>query len=107
MNIYYEGKAFALHAPTAAATFKLLANEQRLLLLYHIAHKEVQVGELVQRSGLPQSSVSQHLARLRAGGLVVTRRKGTVIFYRLAHPGISILMQFINAYFEEIRPQFL
>ena len=85
----------------AAATLKLLSNEQRFLLLLRISKGETHVGALVQKTGLPQSSVSQHLARLREGGLVATRREGTVIFYRLAHPAIAVLMHMLNAYFTQ------
>lgn len=102
-SILSEDLALASHASQAAATFKLLSNEHRLLLLYHIANGEAHVSALVQKCGLPQSSVSQHLARLRSGGLVETRRKGTVIFYRLAHPSIHIFMRFLHAYFTQMR----
>ena len=46
-------------------------------------------------------SVGEAGARLREGGLVATRREGTVIFYRLAHPAIAVLMHMLNAYFTQ------
>lgn len=79
-------------AAEAAAALKLLANEQRLMLLCRISQGECPVGELVAFSGLPQSSVSQHLARLREAGMVLTRREGTSIFYRLADASVSQLI---------------
>ena len=82
----------AARATVAAATLKLLANEQRLLLLCRLTQGEAPVGDLVEHLGQSQSSVSQHLARLREGGLVKTRREGTVIQYRLADPGVSQLI---------------
>lgn len=84
--------ALAAQAVNAAATLKLLANEQRLLLLCRIAQGECSVGELVNRLGLSQSSVSQHLARLREGGLVATRRDGTIIYYDIADAGVHHLL---------------
>jgi DNA-binding transcriptional ArsR family regulator len=47
---------------------------------------------LVARSGLSQSALSQHLAKLREEGLVATRRAAQVIFYRLADPKAARLL---------------
>ena len=71
-------------AGSAAALLRSLANEHRLMLLCQLAGGERGVGELVTAVGLSQSAVSQHLARLRAEGLVATRREGQAIFYSLA-----------------------
>lgn len=80
------------HAAEAAETLKLLANEQRLLLLCRMSAGEASVGELVTLTGLSQSSVSQHLARLREGGMVATRRDGTTIYNRLADDRVHALI---------------
>src|SRR5690242_12969015 len=72
-------------AAEAATLLRLLANENRLLLLCHMAGQgEITVGELTLAVGLSQSAVSQHLAMLREGGLVATRRAAQSIHYRLA-----------------------
>lgn len=74
-------------AAEVAALLKALANEQRLLILCHLAAEgELQVGALVERIGLSQSALSQHLARLRAEGLVACRRESQAIFYRISDP---------------------
>lgn len=77
-----------LEASAAAATrlMKLLANEQRLILLCRLIDGECSVGELADYVGLAQSAASQHLARLRAEGVVSTRREAQTIFYRLTDP---------------------
>jgi DNA-binding transcriptional ArsR family regulator len=49
-------------------------------------------GDLVARSGLSQSALSQHLAKLRAEGLVATRREAQAIFYRLDDPKAARLL---------------
>ncbi len=74
-----------LEASAAAATrlLKLLASEQRLILLCRLSEGEVSVGELASHVGLSPSAASQHLAKLRAEGLVATRRENQTIFYRL------------------------
>lgn len=70
-------------ANAAARLMKLLASEQRLLLLCRLGQGECSVGELAQHAGLAQSAASQHLAKLRAEGLVETRREAQTIYYRL------------------------
>lgn len=76
-----------------AATLRLLANERRLLALCHIAQAgELSVGALGELVGLSQSALSQHLALLRADGVVVARREGPVLYYRLADPRIEALL---------------
>ncbi len=76
-------------AGRAAGLMRALANEHRLLILCQLAAGERGVGELVAAVGLSQSAVSQHLARLRAEGLVKTRREGQAIFYSLASDEVS------------------
>lgn len=71
------------HAVSAAALLRALANEQRLLILCHLAEGEHSVGELNDLLPLSQSALSQHLAVLREGGVVATRREGQSVFYSL------------------------
>ncbi|MGD8240950.1 MAG: metalloregulator ArsR/SmtB family transcription factor [Armatimonadota bacterium] len=67
---------------------KALANAKRLELLHALRDGEQMVAELQRQTELPQTSVSQHLARLRAVGLVRRRQEGTNVFYALADPRI-------------------
>lgn len=78
--------ALEASAARAARLMKLLASEQRLILLCRLGEKECSVSELAQHVGLAQSAASQHLAKLRAEGLVATRREAQTIYYRLADP---------------------
>ena len=72
-------------AARVAGVLKLLANENRLLILCRLAITgEMPVGDLSKTIGLSQSALSQHLAKLRADGLVDFRRQGQTLFYRLA-----------------------
>lgn len=73
-------------AQAAARMMKLLASEQRLILLCRLIEGECSVGELAGYVGLAQSAASQHLAKLRAEGLVSTRREGQTIYYRISDP---------------------
>jgi DNA-binding transcriptional ArsR family regulator len=84
----------------AAALLRQLGNDRRLLVLCHLAAEgEVKVGCLAERVGLSQPALSQHLTRLRADGLVATRRVGTQIHYRLADPRVARLLDLLHAMF--------
>ena len=73
-------------AQSAARMLKLLASEQRLLLLCRLIEGETSVGVLAEHAKLAQSAASQHLAKMRAEGLVATRREAQTIYYRLEDP---------------------
>jgi DNA-binding transcriptional ArsR family regulator len=78
-------KKLAKQAGEAAQLLKLLANEKRLLILCFLAVRgEMTVGEIVDVVKLSQSALSQHLARLRADGLVAFRRTSQTLHYRVA-----------------------
>ena len=84
----------AARASEAAALLKALSNEHRLLILCHLAGEgETTVGALVERVGLSQSALSQHLAKLREEGLVAFRRDAQALFYRVSdHRAVRLLM---------------
>jgi ArsR family transcriptional regulator len=68
--------------------FRALADETRLRCLNLIVRQgELCVCELTYALGLTQPKISRHLATLRASGLVVDRREGLWVYYRLA-PGL-------------------
>jgi DNA-binding transcriptional ArsR family regulator len=66
-----------------AQILKTLANPRRLMILDCLHSGEKTVGELEVALDLPQANVSQHLAVLRAQGLVAPRREGNTICYSL------------------------
>jgi len=72
------------NAKRASAFLKALAHESRLIILCILAQGEKSVSELEQELDLRQPTVSQQLARLRADGLVSTRRDGKTVYYSLA-----------------------
>lgn len=75
--------AMRANAGKASAFLKSIAQEHRLMILCQLADGEKSVGDLVAMMDLRQPTLSQHLARLRAEGLVKTRRDGNVIYYAL------------------------
>jgi len=79
-------------AEEAAQLLAAMANPRRLLILCHLLERERSVSDLAGIVGLEQSPLSQHLSRLRALGLVKTRRDGQTIFYRLASEPVTRLL---------------
>jgi ArsR family transcriptional regulator len=84
------------HAEAAAGLLRALSHEARLKVLCELVSGERSAGELVKAAGLSQSALSQHLARLREEGVVATRRDGQTIFYRLADPQVSRVLETLH-----------
>ena len=80
-------------AGAAAELLTAMANQKRLMILCHLIDSEKSVGEIAELVDLRQSPLSQHLAKLRALGLVTTRRDGQSILYRLASPKVESVLQ--------------
>lgn len=71
-------------ATTASNFLKAISHEGRLMILCHLVTGEKSVTELEELLSARQAAVSQQLSRLRLEGLVVPRRDGKAIYYRLA-----------------------
>lgn len=87
------------NASQAAELLKAMSNENRLLILCHLGEEELSVSELNQFIDLSQSSLSQHLARLRNDGLVKTRRESQTIYYSIANDSVVRLIGFLQQEF--------
>lgn len=74
----------AMRIGDAARLLRLLGNEARLALVLRIGAGETAVADLEAELGIRQPNLSQHLAELRAAGLLASRREGRAVFYRLA-----------------------
>jgi ArsR family transcriptional regulator len=69
-----------------ARVMKALANESRLRIVHRLSRGECSVGELTDLVGSDRTTVSKHLAVLRAHGIVLDRREGNVVYYTLLTP---------------------
>ena len=69
-----------------AQVLKALASESRLKIVNRLSRGESSVGELTDLIGSDRTTVSKHLAVLRAHGIVADRREGNVVFYTLLTP---------------------
>ena len=84
---------FEAHAEAVAALLKALGNRRRLMVMCKLAeHGEMTVSALAEEVGLGQSALSQHLARMRAEGLVAFRRESQTLWYRIADPRCETLL---------------
>ncbi|MER2511083.1 MAG: metalloregulator ArsR/SmtB family transcription factor [Nitrosomonas ureae] len=91
----------ALHTSAAAACalLKILANEDRLLILCELSQGTRNVGELEELLNIHQPTLSQQLTVLREENLVSTERRGKYIYYSLASTeAIQIMETLFNLY---------
>ena len=100
-----DPSVFESKATVAASLLKAMSNPHRLMVLCRLGVSEASVSELQADSGLSQSALSQHLAVLRERGLVDTRRESQTIFYRLADPAVSqVIETLMKIYCPELLP---
>src|SRR5690606_5655149 len=81
------------NASAAENLLKSLANANRLMVLCHLVSGELSVGELERLVGLSQSSLSQHLARLRHQKILSCRKEGTTVYYSLSDENAASILQ--------------
>jgi len=89
-------KAVSHEAPADTRIFELqaeicqtLANPKRLQILSLLKKGELSVGKMVKAMSIAKANLSQHLSVMRQKGILITRREGTTIYYRLARPKIT------------------
>jgi DNA-binding transcriptional ArsR family regulator len=88
---------FCLHSDLC----KTLANDKRQMILGALRDGELSVGELSKRTEIPQANLSQHLATMRARGVVRTRREGAHVFYEIANPKLIQAFDLITEVMQE------
>ncbi len=86
-----------------AGLFKGLAHPIRIRILEELARvPEATVTQLLHVIDLEPSHLSQHLAVLRRNRLVVSERRGSLVFYRLAYPEVADLLRVARALLGEV-----
>jgi DNA-binding transcriptional ArsR family regulator len=80
--------------------FSAMGNARRLQALLLLEKGEANVNDMADAIGLPQSSLSQHLAVLRRSNLVKTRRDAQTIYYALDSEPMSRILGLLNEIFE-------
>lgn len=99
MNGQIDLEQLRERAGEVSGLLKLLANPNRLLVACEIMEGERSVSEIEEHTGVRQPNLSRDLARLRAAGLVTTRREAKQVFYSLADGRVRALMQALCAAF--------
>ena len=84
-----------------ADIFQALAHPTRIAIVEMLRDGEVSAGAILERLGVEQANVSQHLAVLRAKNLVVNRKEGNQVFYSIRSPLLIDMMNIMRRYFEE------
>ena len=80
----------------AAATIRLLGHADRLRILEVLETSESTVTDIQDKVDLPQATVSQHLAKLRAHGIVAADRAGQNVYYSVIEPKVQLILQCIR-----------
>jgi DNA-binding transcriptional ArsR family regulator len=76
----------------AAATMRVLAHPHRLRICELLQAGDMSVGALAEALELPASAVSQHLAIMRAHGVLAPKRDGKTVYYQVVHPAAGWLL---------------
>lgn len=80
------------NASAMSGRLKIMSHPERLLMLCRLDEGEASVTELVELSGLSQSAVSQHLAKLRDENVVAIRAEAQTRYYRMVDPTVRAVI---------------
>ncbi len=79
-----ENQIYRLHADIC----QTLANPKRLRIINILREKEISAGEIQKVLNIPKANLSQHMSVLKQKGIVMARKEGNIVYYRLARPKI-------------------
>ncbi len=82
-----------------ADIFQALGHPTRIAILELLSDGELSAGALIEKLGMEQANVSQHLGILRAKQIVVNRRAGNQVFYSVRDRAIVQVLELMRAYF--------
>lgn len=86
-------QAMEAQAEQVAGFLKGLANPHRLFILCRLGAEEKSVTQLIEETGIAQTSMSQHLAKLREEEIVTFRRDHRTLYYKISNPAVSQIME--------------
>jgi DNA-binding transcriptional ArsR family regulator len=89
----------ARQCESVSALMKAIAHPQRLKILCKLVEGECSVSQLEEYCGSSQSSVSQYLGKMKAEGLLTSRREGKQIFYEIDSTDLLKLMKALQKIF--------
>lgn len=94
-----DKNALFASATQACNLLKCLASPHRLLVVCHLMEGRKSAGELADLVGIGASNASQHLAQLRAHGIVTTEREAQTIYYSIASEPARQVLQVLYEQF--------
>ena len=95
-----DDQIYAYHAEMC----KVFSHPKRLELINLLRDKEMSAGELRERLGLTPANLSQHLTMMRERHILVSRKEGNVVYYRIANPHLIEAFDLLREIlFEQIR----
>jgi DNA-binding transcriptional ArsR family regulator len=83
-----------------ADIFQALAHPTRIAIIELLQNGELSAGELIEKLGMEQANVSQHLSVLRAKMIVANRKSGNQVFYSVRDPIIIEVLALMRRYFQ-------
>lgn len=86
-------------AEKVSGFLKGLASPHRLLILCFLAEGEQNVSALIKETGIAQTSMSQHLSKLKNEGIVNFRRDHRTLYYFICHDAAKDVMEVLHAHF--------
>ncbi len=89
----FDLELFSIHAEMC----KVFSHPKRLELLHILRDRESSVGNLAERLGLSIGNLSQHLAMMKQRGVLLSRKEGNVVYYRLGNPKLLKAFDLIRA----------
>src|ERR1700727_933390 len=82
-----------------ADIFQALAHPTRIAIIESLSGGELSAGTLIEKLGMEQANISQHLAVLRAKQIVSNRKVGNQVFYSVRDPIIIQVLSLMRTYF--------
>jgi len=67
---------------------KIFANDKRLEIINLLKGKEISHQEIMHETGLSKVSMTQHMNVLKSKGVIISRREGQQLYYKIANPKI-------------------
>lgn len=87
------------NALEAASFLKGLASPHRLLILCNLVEGEKSVSELIAVTAMPQTSMSQHLSKLKEENIVTFRRDHRTLYYSINHDAVLEVLEVLHKHF--------
>ena len=75
---------------------RILGHPIRLKIVEGLMKDECNVNKIIDELRIPQSTVSQHLGKLKSAGVLVSRKEGTRICYKVANKQVCAIIKIVQ-----------